>query len=106
MDTDSDSKLTAGTTFVRRAAIVGAGRLGTALAAALSGAGVRVEGPFGRGATLPAGVDAVLLCAPTPRSRTRPRPSRLGRGCSSATAPPRRRSPRSPDTARRSACTR
>ncbi len=64
MDTDSDPKLPAGTTLVRRTAIVGAGRLGTALAAALSGAGLRVDGPFGRGATLPAGVDAVLLCVP------------------------------------------
>ena len=64
MDTDSDPKLPAGTTFVHRAAIVGAGRLGTALAAALSSAGVRVEGPLGRDATLPAGVDAVLLCVP------------------------------------------
>jgi predicted short-subunit dehydrogenase-like oxidoreductase (DUF2520 family) len=63
-------------------AIVGAGRLGTALATALSApgvgadralsrgaasalpaAGLRVDGPFGRGAD-PRGVDAVLLCVP------------------------------------------
>jgi predicted short-subunit dehydrogenase-like oxidoreductase (DUF2520 family) len=44
-------------------AIVGAGRLGTALAAALTDAGVSVEGPLGRGAD---GGDAgvVLLCVP------------------------------------------
>jgi predicted short-subunit dehydrogenase-like oxidoreductase (DUF2520 family) len=44
-------------------AIVGAGRLGTALAAALRAAGVRAEGPLGRGAD-GAGADAVLLCVP------------------------------------------
>jgi predicted short-subunit dehydrogenase-like oxidoreductase (DUF2520 family) len=40
-------------------AIVGAGRLGSALAAALPGS----TGPFGRGAD-PAGADVVLLCVP------------------------------------------
>jgi predicted short-subunit dehydrogenase-like oxidoreductase (DUF2520 family) len=44
-------------------AIVGAGRLGSALAAALRGTGLRVDGPLGRGAH-PRGVDAVLLCVP------------------------------------------
>ena len=44
-------------------AIVGRGRLGTALAAALSDAGLRVAGPLGRGADA-AGADAVLLCVP------------------------------------------
>jgi predicted short-subunit dehydrogenase-like oxidoreductase (DUF2520 family) len=44
-------------------AIVGAGRLGTALAAALRAAGLVVDGPLGRGAD-PRGVDAVLLCVP------------------------------------------
>jgi pantoate--beta-alanine ligase len=43
--------------------IVGRGRLGTALAAALTDAGLRVEGPLGRGANA-AGADAVLLCVP------------------------------------------
>lgn len=43
-------------------AIVGAGRLGTALAAALRAAEVDVRGPLGRGATATA--DAVLLCVP------------------------------------------
>lgn len=44
-------------------ALVGQGRLGTALAAALAGAGYRVLGPLGRGAD-GAGADAVLLCVP------------------------------------------
>jgi predicted short-subunit dehydrogenase-like oxidoreductase (DUF2520 family) len=44
-------------------AIVGAGRLGTALAAALRDAGVRAGDPLGRGAD-GAGADAVLLCVP------------------------------------------
>ena len=44
-------------------AIVGAGRLGTALAAGLRAAGLRVSGPLGRGAD-GAGHDAVLLCVP------------------------------------------
>jgi len=44
-------------------AIVGAGRLGTALSGALRATGLRVDGPFGRGAD-PHGVDAVLLCVP------------------------------------------
>jgi predicted short-subunit dehydrogenase-like oxidoreductase (DUF2520 family) len=46
-----------------RCAVVGAGRLGHALAAALSAAGVEVDGPLGRGAD-PAGAEAVLLCVP------------------------------------------
>jgi predicted short-subunit dehydrogenase-like oxidoreductase (DUF2520 family) len=46
-----------------RVAIVGAGRVGTALAAALSVAGVHVDGPLGRGADA-RGADAVLLCVP------------------------------------------
>ena len=47
----------------RRLAVVGRGRVGSALAAALSGAGYEVEGPLGRGAD-GAGADAVLLCVP------------------------------------------
>lgn len=43
-------------------AVVGAGRLGTALAAALRASGLPVEGPLGRGADPRA--DAVLLCVP------------------------------------------
>jgi predicted short-subunit dehydrogenase-like oxidoreductase (DUF2520 family) len=44
-------------------AIVGAGRLGGALAAALRARGLEIDGPLGRGAS-PEGVDAVLLCVP------------------------------------------
>jgi predicted short-subunit dehydrogenase-like oxidoreductase (DUF2520 family) len=46
-----------------RVGIVGAGRVGTALAAALRDAGIEVEGPAGRGER-PAGCDAILLCVP------------------------------------------
>ena len=46
-----------------RCAIVGAGRLGTALARSLAATGVDVEGPLGRGAQ-PGDVDVVLLCVP------------------------------------------
>jgi predicted short-subunit dehydrogenase-like oxidoreductase (DUF2520 family) len=48
-----------------RIAVIGAGRLGTAIATALADAGAPfdVEGPLGRGAS-PTGVDAVLLCVP------------------------------------------
>jgi predicted short-subunit dehydrogenase-like oxidoreductase (DUF2520 family) len=46
-----------------RVGIVGAGRLGTALAAALREAGVRMEGPVGRG-EVPAGCGAIVLCVP------------------------------------------
>jgi predicted short-subunit dehydrogenase-like oxidoreductase (DUF2520 family) len=45
-------------------AIVGAGRLGSALAAALNAAGYAVAGPLRRGEPVPADVDAVLLCVP------------------------------------------
>ena len=44
-------------------AIVGAGRLGTALAGALRATGLEIDGPLGRGAA-PAGAGAVLLCVP------------------------------------------
>ena len=45
-----------------RVAVVGGGRLGTALSAALRGAGWEVEGPLGRGVDPRA--DLVLLCVP------------------------------------------
>src|SRR3954463_2813406 len=44
-------------------AVVGAGRLGSAMAAALTAAGLRGGGPLGRGGD-GAGCDAVLLCVP------------------------------------------
>jgi predicted short-subunit dehydrogenase-like oxidoreductase (DUF2520 family) len=50
-------------TTLTSCAIVGAGRLGTALARALRAAGLTVDGPLGRGAD-PRGADAVLLCVP------------------------------------------
>jgi predicted short-subunit dehydrogenase-like oxidoreductase (DUF2520 family) len=46
-----------------RVGVVGAGRVGTALAGALRDAGIEVEGPLGRGGR-PAGCDAILLCVP------------------------------------------
>jgi predicted short-subunit dehydrogenase-like oxidoreductase (DUF2520 family) len=51
------------TPVTSRCAVVGHGRLGTALAAALRAAGTPVLGPLGRGATA-AGADVVLLCVP------------------------------------------
>jgi predicted short-subunit dehydrogenase-like oxidoreductase (DUF2520 family) len=44
-------------------ALIGAGRLGTAMAAALRAAGLSVDGPLGRGATAE-GASLVLLCVP------------------------------------------
>jgi len=44
-------------------AIVGRGRLGTALAAALRAAGLQIHGPLGRDEAL-GGADVVLLCVP------------------------------------------
>ena len=56
-----------------RCAIVGAGRLGHALATALTEAGIEVEGPLGRGARPTAPV--VLLTVPDAEIRTRrPKP--------------------------------
>jgi predicted short-subunit dehydrogenase-like oxidoreductase (DUF2520 family) len=46
-----------------RVGVVGAGRLGTALSAAVRQAGLDVEGPAGRG-EVPRGCDAILLCVP------------------------------------------
>jgi len=46
-----------------RCAIVGAGRLGRALAAGLRDGGIEVDGPLGRGADA-ADADVVLLCVP------------------------------------------
>jgi predicted short-subunit dehydrogenase-like oxidoreductase (DUF2520 family) len=59
-------------------AVVGAGRLGTALAAALPAAGVAVAGPYGHGFD-GAGHEVVLLCVPDARiaeaaAAIRPRP--------------------------------
>ena len=50
----------------RRVVVVGRGRLGSAIAPALSGAGIEVIGPLGRDDVPPAAgsADAVLLCVP------------------------------------------
>jgi predicted short-subunit dehydrogenase-like oxidoreductase (DUF2520 family) len=45
-------------------AVIGPGRLGTALAAALRLAGLTVAGPLGRGAVPPGHTGTVLLCVP------------------------------------------
>ena len=45
-------------------AVVGAGRLGTTLAAALRAAGLSVTGPLGRGPELESATTLVLLCVP------------------------------------------
>ena len=44
-------------------AVIGAGRMGSALAAALRNSGAEVRGPLGRG-EVPAGGEVVLLCVP------------------------------------------
>jgi len=46
----------------RHVAVVGAGRLGTVLAAGLREAGIAVDGPLPRGRAVDARADAVLLC--------------------------------------------
>ena len=46
-----------------RVGVVGAGRVGTALARALRDAGAEVDGPLGRG-EMPGGCDAIVLCVP------------------------------------------
>jgi predicted short-subunit dehydrogenase-like oxidoreductase (DUF2520 family) len=48
----------------RRLAVVGPGRLGSAIAPALRAAGVDVVGPLARGESPSGAVDAVLLCVP------------------------------------------
>jgi predicted short-subunit dehydrogenase-like oxidoreductase (DUF2520 family) len=47
-----------------RIAVVGAGRLGTALSSAMRAAGLLVAGPFGRGGSPPADATLVLLTVP------------------------------------------
>jgi predicted short-subunit dehydrogenase-like oxidoreductase (DUF2520 family) len=60
---DSLTRAPSGELGVSRVGVVGAGRLGTALAAALRAAGVEVEGPAGRG-EVPRGCEAIVLCVP------------------------------------------
>ncbi|HWI08796.1 MAG TPA: DUF2520 domain-containing protein [Solirubrobacteraceae bacterium] len=74
-----------------RVAVVGAGRMGTALAAALADAGVAVEGPLRRGESPSGAAAAVLLCVPddeieTAASTLPARPGLLVGHTSAATA--------------------
>ncbi len=71
----------------RRLAIVGQGRLGTALSAALDERGYSLIGPLGRGADA-GGAEAVLLCVPDGELQAAAaavRPGRLVGHCSGAT---------------------
>jgi predicted short-subunit dehydrogenase-like oxidoreductase (DUF2520 family) len=60
---DSPTRAQSGELGGARVGVVGPGRLGTALAAALREGGVRVEGPAGRG-EVPRDCDAIVLCVP------------------------------------------
>jgi predicted short-subunit dehydrogenase-like oxidoreductase (DUF2520 family) len=60
---DSLTPAPSGELGVSRVGVVGAGRLGTALATALREAGMHVEGPAGRG-EVPRGCEAIVLCVP------------------------------------------
>ncbi len=76
-----------GTPGCSRLAVVGRGRLGTALAAALREAGYDVEGHLARGANAD-GADAVLLCVPDSQIAAAAEniaPGRLVGHCSGAT---------------------
>jgi predicted short-subunit dehydrogenase-like oxidoreductase (DUF2520 family) len=76
------------TSVLPRCAVVGPGRLGTALCGALRASGVPVDGPLGRGAT-GAGSDVVLLCVPDAEIAAAARcitPGRMVGHCSGATA--------------------
>jgi predicted short-subunit dehydrogenase-like oxidoreductase (DUF2520 family) len=86
MDTPSPLTRRAEARIPDRIAIVGAGRLGTALAAALSAAGVEVEGPLRRDETVSPAV--VLLCVPDDQIEAAAAalpPGRLVGHCSAAT---------------------
>ncbi|MDQ3881251.1 MAG: DUF2520 domain-containing protein, partial [Chloroflexota bacterium] len=70
-----------------RCAVVGAGRMGTAMAAALGDAGFTVDGPLDRG-TEAAGADIALLCVPDSEigaASASIAPGRLVGHCSGAT---------------------
>src|SRR4051794_41152249 len=91
MDSEPNAKLTAGTTSVRRVAVVGAGRLGTALTAALRDAGIAVTGPLGRDEPPPPDADVAILAVPDAQiaaaatALPADRPDLLARPCSAAT---------------------
>ena len=70
-----------------RIAVIGAGRLGSALVPALRAAGLTVDGPLGRGVA-PEGATVVLLCVPDaeiPRAAAALAPGPLVGHCSGAT---------------------
>lgn len=64
MTTQPQLSLPAQACALDRLAIVGAGRMGKALAGALRAAAIDVHGPLRRGETPPADAPAVLLCVP------------------------------------------
>jgi predicted short-subunit dehydrogenase-like oxidoreductase (DUF2520 family) len=84
-----DPEPTASRPAVSRLTIVGAGRLGSAIAPALRSAGLQVTGPLRRGETVPADAEVVLLCvgdaAIGPLAATIPSGALVGH-CSGATA--------------------
>jgi len=88
MDTPTPRTWRAEARIPHRIAVVGRGRLGTALTAALTAAGVGVDGPLGRDAPIPAACDVVLLCVPDaqiePAAATLPAGLLVGH-CSAAT---------------------
>ncbi|MDQ0643785.1 DUF2520 domain-containing protein [Microbacterium murale] len=63
MNSPSRSLPSSGLPAATSVAIIGAGRVGGVLAAALRQAGLTVHGPFGRGETIPM-VEVALLCVP------------------------------------------
>ena len=88
MDTLSPLTRRAEARIPDRIAIVGAGRLGTALAAALSAAGVEVDGPLSRDETVSSLPATVLLCVPDDQiegAAAALPPGRLVGHCSAAT---------------------
>jgi predicted short-subunit dehydrogenase-like oxidoreductase (DUF2520 family) len=88
MDTISPLTRRAEARIPDRIAIVGDGRLGTAMAAALGAAGVAVEGPLGRDETVSSQPAAVLLCVPDDQIEAAAAPLPPGRlvgHCSAAT---------------------
>ncbi len=90
MTTQPQLSLPAQARSLDRIAIVGAGRMGTALAGALSAAAIDVEGPFRRGETPADDAPVVLLCVPdddieAAAAALPARPGRLVGHCSAAT---------------------
>ena len=90
MTTQPQLSLPAQARTLDRIAIVGAGRMGTALAGALSAAAIDIDGPLGRGDTPPEDAPIVLLCVPDGEieavaAALPVRPGRLVGHCSAAT---------------------